>query len=76
MGLLVLVFNISVEVPNEYAVALADTDDLILVSWIENDGRQRIGVADEALKVVWHCLLSFVVPDLHHAIFSTGKHIA
>ena len=72
---MVLSLDFSVEIPDENAVSLSDTDDLIVVSWVENYGTQRIGVADKALEEEWHGLLSLIVPNFEHVVLTTSKHI-
>lgn len=72
---LVLCLDFTVEIPDEDAVSLADTDDLVVVSGVEDDGAQGICVSDEALEEEWHGLLSLVIPDLEHVIFTTGEHV-
>jgi hypothetical protein len=38
MSYLIIIFNIAIEVPNVNAISLTNRDDLLVVSWIENDG--------------------------------------
>lgn len=76
VGLLVIILDITVEVPNEDAISLTNGDYLAIVSWVEDDGAERVSVADEALEVIRNGLLSFIVPDLDHVVFSASKHIS
>lgn len=73
---LVLCLDFSVEIPDEDTISLTNTNDLIVVSWIENDGAQRISVSDKALEEEWHCLLSLIIPNFKHVVLTTSKHIA
>ena len=76
VGLLVIILDITVEIPDEDAISFTNGDDLAIVSWVEDDGAERVSVADEALEVIRDGLLSFVVPDLDHVVFSTSEHIS
>ena len=67
--------DISKEFPYVDAIALANADDLRVVSWIEYDGLQWISMPNEALEKVWRCLLGFVVPDLDHVVLAAGEHV-
>lgn len=73
---LVLSLDFSVEIPDENTISLTNTDDLIVVSWVENDGTERIGVTDEALEEEWHGLLSLIVPNFEHVVLTTSEHVA
>ena len=72
----VVTFNIAVKVPDEDSVVLAYSDDLTVVSWVEHETIDLICMPNEALEVIWYCLLGLVVPDLDHVVFSASKHVA
>ena len=76
MSLLVIIVNIPVEVPNVDTVSLTNRNDLSIVSWIEDDGAERVSVTDESLEIVWNSFLSFIVPYLDHTVFSTSQHVS
>ena len=76
MSLFEVIFDISVELPNIDAVTLTATNDLRIVSWVEDDAVDWISMADEALEIVWNGFLSFIVPNFDHAILSCSEEIA
>lgn len=75
MGLLEVLFDIAVELPHIDSVTLSNTDDLRVVSWVEHDAVDWICVSNKALEVVWNRLLSFIVPNLNHAILTSCQKI-
>jgi hypothetical protein len=73
---MIVLLDVAVEVPDEDAVVLTDSDDLAVVVRVEDDIIDLIGVSNEALEIAGVVLLSFVVPDLDHAVLSSGKEVA
>jgi hypothetical protein len=72
MGLLVIIFNVSVEIPNVYSISFTNTNDLTIISRIENNSTQRISMADEALEEVRNSFLGFIIPNFNHAVLTSS----
>jgi len=76
VGVFVVSMDVSSEFPNENTVMLPNTEDLSIVSWVEGEIINRIGVSDEALEVIRNSFLRLIIPDFQHVVFATGDHIA
>ena len=76
MSVLVITIAITVKIPDEDTIPLADTDNLVIVLRIEDDSIDWICVANKALEIVWYCLLCLIVPDLYQVVLSSGQQIS
>lgn len=72
---MIVALHVTVEVPDIDTIALTDTDDLVVVSWIEDDCCEWISVTDEALEEEWNGLLGVVIPNLDHTVLTSCQHV-
>lgn len=73
---MVIIFYISIKIPNEDSIMLPNGDDLSIVAWIEKNGGYRICVSNETLEEVWNGLLNLVIPDFDHTILARADHVS
>ena len=52
MTLLIIRINVTVEIPNEDSIFFTNAENLCIVSWIEDQCIDWVGMADEALEVI------------------------
>jgi len=72
---MIIIINIAIKLPNKYAIALSNCNDLAIIVWIEKYSDQRISVANKALEKIRCCLLCLIVPYPHHAILACTEEV-
>ena len=73
---MIVTLHVTVEVPDIDTIALTDTDDLVVVSWIEDDCCEWISVTDEALEEERYGLLGVIIPNLDHTVLTSRQHVS
>jgi len=72
---MIIIINIAIKLPNKYAIALSNCNDLAIIVWIEKYGDQRISVANKALEKIRCSLLCLIVPYPDHAILACTEEV-
>jgi hypothetical protein len=72
----ILGLGVSVKAPNVDAVLLSAADDSVVIDRAEHNGFQWVSMTDKCLEIKRNILLSFIVPDFNHAVFSSGQHVS
>lgn len=72
----VVLFNVTVELPDKYTVLAANGNDLTIVPWVKNYSSHRVGVSYEALEVVWMGSLSLIIPNFDQVVIATSQEVS
>ena len=68
-------FNVSIKLPNLYAIFLSCCVDHTIVLWLEHASLDRESVSDECLVVVGVILAGFRVPYFDQFVVSTREYV-
>lgn len=66
--------SICVELPDVDTVIFCGTDDLVLVTRIEDNVWNSVSMADKCLIEIGNSSISFIVPRFNQRIIATGHH--
>ena len=72
----IVVLDISMELPDVYAIVLSCSDDHTVIIWVEESLQDWESVPNESLVEGRDVLLSIIVPHLDKVIFSSSEHEA
>jgi len=67
--------SVSLELPNIDSIFLTSTVDNVIIFRVKHQAGYWVDMTDESLVVVWHSLVSFVIPHFDQVVFTAREEV-